>query len=147
MKISYPFEEISKLAEFTRINKIKVTLSELQSPHSSGTWIGVDWKSDAFTLWVHDEYQDLQRSQPLLSVLLVLREFELLDDATDYLHWLQLQGCNDAELRLLDYYKNIVDTHQYLLDRLEIEEFDSFVSDLDFQLNAGAAHYLRTMAK
>ena len=90
---------------------------------------------------IEDEYSDLKIENPLLHLLLVLRELAIIDDSRDFLDWCNIQNINSIEL--LDYYKNAI----FLIDLIKKEtyknEIDYFITDMDFELNSGVMKELR----
>ncbi|MDC8005041.1 hypothetical protein POV27_13345 [Aureisphaera galaxeae] len=96
----------------------------------------------AVEIQVQDEYNDLSRNNDLLSVVLCLRELEMIDEAENYEGWCFQNGIkgNEAlQVYFTEIEKVVPQLKQYFLDK----ELDSFISDWDFQLNAGAIQELR----
>jgi hypothetical protein len=97
------------------------------------------------TLYIDDEYSDVSHKNTLLNTELCLRALEDLDTSTDFLSW-----CNEVQLnpnnpKLLEYYKTATQFCAQISACFKNNKVASFVSDLDFSLNAGAAHYLRKL--
>ena len=97
----------------------------------------------SFPIYIQDEYDDLTLNNPLLNLCLVLREFEIYHESSDYLNWCNTQGVNTSNETLRQYYMNLGNTYT-AIEKL-IGKIDSQISDLDFQLNAGAAWELRNI--
>ena len=90
-----------------------------------------------------DEYGDLQIDNELLHLVIALREIETIEAATDYLDWCKQLNLNASNDRLLLYYKKIIDQIFDFKALFEDGKITSFISDLDFQLNAGSIQLLR----
>ncbi len=96
----------------------------------------------SFELYVDDEYSDLAIGNPLLSLCLVLRELETFQEEEDLLRWSNSKSLNPGSPAVLNYYKKL--SKIYAEIEQELGKIDSQISDLDFQLNAGAVQILRT---
>ncbi len=95
--------------------------------------------------YIHDEYNDLQFNDPSVRVVLALREFELVEESTDYLHWCTMMGIEANSEVIRNYYKDTVSIIPKFKSYFKRNEITSFISDLDFQLNSGAMQFLRKL--
>ena len=95
----------------------------------------------SFEFYVDDEYKDFDIDNPVLHLCLVLRELEGYELADDYLIWCKERFIDPADSQALVNYRNLGRIYS------EVEKIigtiDSHISDLDFELNAGAAQSLR----
>lgn len=96
-----------------------------------------------FNLYLDDEYDDRELDSQLLNVVLALNSLDHLQDASDYLVWCNQLNLNPAVKGLLDYYKEAIKFSDQCLSFFSDDKINSFISGLDFELNAGAAQYLR----
>ena len=98
-----------------------------------------------FNVMIEDEQDDLMLNDSRVNVVLVLRELELIHHSSDYLHWCRLQGllCHADRGKLHSYYQNIVWMLPKLYQLFGKNEIETFISDLDFELNSGAMQFLR----
>lgn len=94
-----------------------------------------------FEIYVDDQYQDLRLNYPLLNLCLVLRELEGYDWADDLLVWSMERGLDSGDLQVLDFYREL--GRIYIQVEAILGKVDPFVSDWDFEMNAGAAQALR----
>lgn len=100
-------------------------------------------KNNSYLVLIQDEYNDLEIQNPLLHAVLVLREWEIIDDSIDYLDWCKAQGYPTKSEYLRQYYQDAVSKLSQISNYFEGGNITSFISDLDFQLNAGAVQFLR----
>ena len=97
----------------------------------------------SYKVFIHDEYHDLEIKNTLLHAVLVLREWEIIDDSTDYLDWCRQQGFPAKNEVLRQYYQEATANTPQITSYFKDSKLTSFITDLDFQLNAGAAQFLR----
>ena len=98
-------------------------------------------KGTIYPIYVDDEYTDLELDNPLLNLCLVLRALENYLDAEDYLVWCTQHGMDSGDSHAREYHMGLRSRVQNI--QKWIDPIDSFISDFDFELNAGAAQYLR----
>jgi len=96
-----------------------------------------------FKLYVDDEYHDLQNGNALLSLCIVLRALEDYVFSATYLEWCQCYMMDASAPQIIDYYKTLGNI--YVDIEKILGKITSYVSDYDFELNAGAAQALRKM--
>ncbi len=94
-----------------------------------------------FAVYVDDEYDDLKINSKLLAVCILMRTLESYDYADDYLVWCTQHGFNAANSLVKDHFQNLGDIVGWF--RSNDILINSFISDYDFELNAGAAQSLR----
>ena len=142
MKLNYP--EIKELKDFFKGHAINIKLLDEKPIGSHLTPVQFSIDGLVNTIHVIDEYNDLARKNKYLDLVVVLRELEMIEDSTDYLDWCKQQGLEVNNNLLMSYYqdmvKNIVDIRAYFPSG----EINSFISDWAFEMNAGAAQYLRS---
>ncbi|MCW5519461.1 hypothetical protein J1N09_06405 [Aureitalea sp. L0-47] len=97
----------------------------------------------AYPVFINDEYQDLELPDERIAIVLALREFEIIEESTDYLQWCKLQGITAHSEEIRSYYQETVNRIPELKKHFNSGELSSFITDLDFQLNAGAMQLLR----
>jgi hypothetical protein len=98
----------------------------------------------AYPVFINDEYQDLELPDKRIAIVLALREFELIEESTDYLQWCKLQGITAHSEEIRNYYQETVKRIPELKKHFNSGELSSFITDLDYQLNAGAMQWLRS---
>jgi hypothetical protein len=94
-----------------------------------------------FSLFIDDEYEDLAINNPILTFCLLLRELEDYDYALDYLEWCKHHDFDVSNSQVREYYLSLGSIYRDIENILG--EINSQVSDYDFELNAGAAQFLR----
>nr|WP_299384490.1 hypothetical protein [Allomuricauda sp.] len=94
-----------------------------------------------FEFYVDDEFHDLQVNNPLLSLCLALRELEGYRDEGPLEQWCKALMLDSENTQVTSHYRNLERIYPSLVSLLG--PIDSQISDLDFQLNAGAAQELR----
>ncbi len=137
------YSEINDIHNF--LNSNDVTIETILHPIISDSFVPLKLKiqNQFFIIQVNDEYNDLDNAKPLLNFVLVFRELELLNEATDYLDWCKQQSVDANNNLLINYYKNIIRVITNINSCFPDSKVTSFVSDLDFQLNSGVMQYLR----
>ncbi|XOV66695.1 MAG: hypothetical protein ACFHU9_13805 [Fluviicola sp.] len=95
----------------------------------------------SYFLFVDDEFEDFKINNSDLHLCLVLRSLENYKDSEDFLVWCTELGLPPSDIHVREYHlelRNIYPAIEKQLGRI-----DSFISDHDFELNAGAAQVLR----
>ena len=141
MNLSYP--ELDLLKKLVKTHAITITSSTSEAINDDLVPVILIIQNKEFLIQIMDEYNDLKVNNPLLNVVLVLRELEMINDSTDFLDWVKQQGLNSNNHKLLDYYTSICKRYDTLASYFPGDQLTSFVSDLDFQLNAGPVQMLR----
>ena len=98
-------------------------------------------KRTTYSIYIDDEFGDRDLESPLMNLCLVLRALENYLDAEDYLVWCTQHGIDSSSTLAREYHMglgNVVRDIQKWIDPI-----DSYISDFDFELNAGAAQFLR----
>lgn len=96
-----------------------------------------------YTVYVADEYEDLNYYNPILNFIIVFRAITIIDESKDFLLWCKQENLNPNNPELLDYYKDICNNIEDINNYFPNNKIDYFVSDLDFQLNTGVMQFLR----
>ena len=137
------YPEISKLEHIYESNDIYVFLRKEIYLGEDKEYKGVSLqiRDTLIELFVADEYGDLNESNQLLSLCLVLRELEQYQEAGDYLVWCRYNSLDPSDEQVRAYHMDL----RFLSRNIEslLGEIDSCISNLDFELNAGAVQWLR----
>ena len=96
---------------------------------------------DSYEIFIDDEFQDFSTKNIDLHLCLVLRSLEAYQEADDFLVWCTHLGLNASNNEVRRHHMDLDTTYREVEKR--IGSIDSFINDLDFQLNAGAAQALR----
>ena len=140
MKQKYP--EIDALKKFYDTNNILI--QNITPSIFEGVFVITILLNDiSHKVFIQDEYRDLEIKNTLLHAVLVLREWEIIDDSTDYLDWCRQQGFPAKNEVLRQYYQEATANTPQIISYFKDNKLTSFITDLDFQLNAGAAQFLR----
>ncbi len=136
------YSEIESLKQFAAATHCKVVVD------SNNSILGVSSlcfqiKELVIQVLILDEYNDLTINNALLHLELVLREFTALTQEPDFLTWCKSQGLDANNTQLLTYYKNAINELPNIVHAVYPLTLENKVSDLDFQLNSGAAQALR----
>ena len=94
-----------------------------------------------FHLFVDDEYDDLRLNYPLLNLCLILRELEGYEFTSHYETWCQERFFDPENEQVRENFKHL--SKVYMEVEKILGKIDSYVSDFDFEMNAGAAQKLR----
>ena len=137
------YKEIDLLNDLIEKQQLRlVSISELYEGISLIP-VQFQFQNKVFEVLIDDEYNDLSIKNNTLNILLVLRSLAIIDDSKDYLEWINFHNQNASSIKLLDYYKNIIPTIENIKSTFKDGEIECFISDLDFELNAGAMQLLR----
>ncbi|MCT4623373.1 MAG: hypothetical protein N4A46_07090 [Schleiferiaceae bacterium] len=141
MDLKYP--EIEKLNEvfikhkaFTKIDRRFTLAGDEYYPK-----VHFELSGTHFEIYVDDEYDDLRKNYPLLNLCLVLRELEGFDYSRNYEVWCQerYKEIKNPQVKAnFDHLEEVYNSVEKILGKI-----DSFVTDFDFEMNAGAAQALR----
>ncbi len=97
--------------------------------------------SQQWTLFLFDEFKDLNHPNALLHLELLLMEIEMYVDSEDFLSWCKELGVDAGCAQAINYYRELDQVAFDLGTRLQRSE--GLLCPMDFELNAGAAQYLR----
>ncbi|MBV1924138.1 MAG: hypothetical protein KUG68_08930 [Flavobacteriaceae bacterium] len=137
------FSEIELLKQFKKKFDTCINRIEIDKIDNQLYPLELTINQKKYIVQTDDEYGDLQIDNELLHLVIALKEIETLEASTDYLNWCKQLNLNASNDKLLSYYKEII-SHIYDFKNLfEDGIITSFISDLDFQLNAGAIQLLR----
>ena len=140
MKQKYP--EIDALKKFYDTNNFLI--QNITPSIFEGVFVTTILLNEiSYKVFIQDEYHDLEIKNTLLHAVLVLREWEIIDDSTDYLDWCRQQGFPAKNEVLRQYYQEATVNTPQITSYFKDNKLTSFITDLDFQLNAGAAQFLR----
>ncbi len=136
------FPEIIALQELYTKFDIEIKVSETEFlGYEDYPLVEFIIKNRKFKFFVDDEYQDFKIENPLLHLCLVLRELESYQEAEDYLVWCRQRMIDPTDSKARDNHMTLVSVYRNI--QMILGEIDSQITDLDFQLNAGAAQELR----
>ena len=134
------YHELEKLATYFNVNNIKIK-SNVSKDIQSFKALELNLNNSIFTIYIDDEYNDVNEANPLLCFFLILRELEIYNDSTDYLNWCKQVGVNADDEQLRQYYITLGTSYKKIEKILG--EIDSCISSLDYQLSTGAIKKLR----
>ena len=137
------FSEIHALEKIYHDHKVKIRVSEDDFSFTAlgHVWITFTLNNHTFVLLVDDEYKDFSIDNSLLHLCLVLRELETYYEEEDLLAWSKHKYVDPGNSKILDYYRSL--SNIYTQVEQILGNIDSHVSYFDFEMNAGAAQFLR----
>jgi len=135
--------QIDEIKRFVTKHKIRVQKNTKILIASPLVPVDLSIGASQYTVQINDEYNDLACNNHLLHVILVFRELALLSDATDFLQWCTQNDCDASNPQMLTYYKDLCNRMEEITSYFPSNEINYFITDLDFQLNAGVIHFLR----
>lgn len=141
------YPEILALEKFIENHHVLISVLESTNAHHLFIPIQLSINNQILIVNIEDEYDDLELNNPIMNTLLTLKALSIIDDSDDFLHWLKLNQIKTYDNHLLDYYKDIVSKLNMIKSCFSDNDIDYFISDLDFELNSGAAQYLRQNSK
>ena len=137
------YPEIINIQTFIATRGITICLGKGVSIDKSLIPVNLKINDNTNTIHVIDEYDDLNYCNPVLNFIIVFRAMVTINESEDFLIWCKQEGLNPNNHKLLDYYKDICKAINDINSCFPNNEIDYFVSDLDFQLNAGVIQFLR----
>lgn len=137
------YPEIQQLKDFFTTHSVEITHLKYPQLGSGLKPVHFKCRNDSVIVHIKDEYADLLHNNPLLNLLLVLNELSMIAESTDFLNWCAENDVDARSEALRTYYQDILGFVTLFKTFFPKGEIDCFISDLDFQLNAGAAQYLR----
>ncbi len=138
------YPEINHIHSFIKKYDVVINIINSDKPQNGLTPLTLKLKNLEHVIYMMDEYDDLRFNNPLLNFVLVFRELELIADSTDYLNWCKQQSIDAHNDVLSAYYADLASALPDIAKCFPDYNITSFVSDLDFQLNAGVIQTLRT---
>jgi hypothetical protein len=137
------FPEILRLEKLIREHQILVHPIKglLLARREDIKGVSVQIGSKTFQLYVDDEYDDLDEKNQVLALCLVLRELEQYDDAEDFLVWCNYKNLSPDSVKARNHHMELGQTFRDI--EAILGNIDSQISDLDFELNSGAAQWIR----
>ncbi|NNJ80881.1 MAG: hypothetical protein HKP11_01690 [Flavobacteriaceae bacterium] len=137
------YPEIRALKDFIRQHSVSVDASPDNQDIFNLVPVIFTIQNKKQHCYIHDEYDDLQLNDPCVKVVLALREFELIEESTDYLNWCTMMGIEANSEVIRNYYQDTVRIIRKFKAYFKRNKITSFIPDLDFQLNSGAMKSLR----
>jgi hypothetical protein len=98
-------------------------------------------KDRSIMVWIDDEYDDFDKTNPELNLLLVLYSLETYNESTDIIEWSREMSIRSLSPKVLAYYKSLEDTIKYL-DSIGFN-MEPPISNYDFHFGAGETESLR----
>ena len=136
------YNELKKLTSLFNKSNIEIIRNSRDNIQSFKT-LELNLNNNLFSIYIDDEYNDVNEANPLMCFFLILRELEIYRDSTDYLDWCKQLGVNANDDQLRQYYISLEATYTELEKILG--EIDSCISSLDYQLNTGVIKKLRSL--
>lgn len=140
METEYP--EIKALQDFYTTQKVQL-LNLDTLPIEDSFLVSVTIQDKSIQILIQDEFDDFYIQNRLLHVVLALNELVIIEESTDYLDWCNQQGYSANNEFLRSYYQTMIKELPTLSSYFPKGKLTAFISDWDFQLNAGAAQFLR----
>jgi len=138
------YPEIQQLKDFYTTHGVEIMYLKDHQLGFGLKPVQFTFREHNIVIQINDEYDDLLDKNPLLNLLLVLAELSFIDESTDFLNWCAENDVNASSEKLRMYYNEILVFVTKFKTYFPEGIIDCFISDLDFQLNAGAAQYLRS---
>ena len=136
------YNELKKLTSLFNKSNIEIIRNSRDNIQSFKT-LELNLNNNLFSIYIDDEYNDVNEANPLMCFFLILRELEIYRDSTDYLDWCKQLGVNANDDQLRQYYISLEATYTEIEKILG--EIDSCISSLDYQLNTGVIKKLRSL--
>lgn len=140
-KTDYP--EIKALRDIYKKHKVKIAVSNKDFLGGNTDYYAIKFTlgDQTFNMYAYDEQSDFKIDNPLLNLVVVLRELDYYKDSHDYLLWCLELKLDSANTQVLSYYRSLGAIYR------EIEKvmgkIDPIFSDWDFEMNIGGIKYLR----
>ena len=137
------YPEIIHIQNFIAARGISIWLGKKNSIDENLIPVVLKLGNDTYTVHEMDEYDDLNYHNPVLNFIIVFRTITIIDESEDFLVWCRQEDLNPNNHKLLNYYKTFCSSIDNINSYFPDNKIDYFVSDLDFQLNAGVIRFLR----
>ena len=136
------YNELEKLTSYFKRNKIEIKRNASKDIQSFKA-LELNLNNNLFSIYIDDEYNDVNEDNPLMCFFLILRELEIYQDSTDYLDWCKQLGVNANDEQLRQYYFTLGKSYKKIEKILG--KINSCISSLDYQLNTGVVQELRSL--
>jgi len=136
------YSELVKLTSYFKRNKIEINRNASKDIQSFKA-LELNLNNNLFSIYIDDEYNHVNETNPLMCFFLILRELEIYKDSTDFLDWCKQLGVNADDEKLRQYYISLESTYSEIEKKLG--QIDSCISSLDYQLNTGVIKQLRSL--
>ena len=142
-KPDFGYQEINQLNDFYVKYKFssKIDRSEVLGGKTYYPKVNFTLLNQQFYLFVDDEYDDLKKNYPLLNLCLILRELEGYKYANEYEIWYQERYLESSDKKIKSNFRHLKQTYSEIIKI--VGKINSYISDFDFGMNAGAAQKLR----
>ncbi|NOY51354.1 MAG: hypothetical protein GXO88_12450 [Chlorobi bacterium] len=140
--LNYP--EINTLKEMIRKHNIKISVSQKKFLGNKEGFHAVSFTlgGKTFEIYADDELSDFDIKDPILDLLVVLRELAYYKNCYDYDLWCSEQMLDLKDITVLSYYRSLGGIYREIEHILG--KIDPLISDWDFEMNIGAIRFLRT---
>jgi hypothetical protein len=140
--INYP--EIIALKEMIKEHSIKISVSQKKFLGNKDNYHAVHFTLDGktFDMYADDELSDFDFSEPVLDLIVLLRELMYYKNCYDYDLWCSEQMLDLKDITVLSYYRSLGGIYREIEHILG--KIDPLISDWDFKMNIGAIKFLRT---
>ena len=135
---------ISQLRNAISQNNIELRISKTPLVFLDASMRKIDVSINEFeaSLFIDDEYKDIDSASPLLLLNMVLMECTWYLEEDDYLTWCTSKNLNPSNVEVRTYYMELGEMISGIKSLLPNIEHTSF---FDWQLNAGDAQFLRRL--
>jgi hypothetical protein len=139
------YPEIKALQKLILDYNIKIEVIEKVNLAEKSYYPLVHFKlnDEHLNLYVEDEYGDFKLGNKLLNLCLVIRELENFKEANGFIEWCKWQMFEPNDSEVIHHFQNLSVCYQFF--EKSFGEVNSYVSNYDFEMNAGAAQMLRNM--
>ncbi|CAG5081563.1 hypothetical protein [Parvicella tangerina] len=132
------YPEIAKLRSFLDGRKVRFKKLKKDDPYFFPVQLKINqhqWK-----IYIDDEYEDFNSAKPLSCLYLILLALDTYEYAEDYLDWCNQYNLDAANMKWLDYFKELDKIYHEIEDVLG--EIDPCISDYDYTLRTGVVDEL-----
>jgi len=141
--INSKYEEVQNLIEFFKKFEVHIDIFEKEYLANNKNYKAVSIKltNKTFKLFIDDDLLDSSYNNPILNLILVLRELEKYNEVEDFLDWCNESGFEPENTEVLSYYKDLATIYRDI--ESTVGKINSYVSNWDYEMGSGPMSELR----
>ena len=137
------YPEIKVLKDIYQKHNVKIVVSNKDFLGGNTDYHAIEFTlgDETFNMFADDEQSDFQLNNPLLNLVVVLRELDYYTYSNDYLLWCTELKLDSVNTQILSYYRSLSAIYRDI-EKI-MGKIDPIFSDWDFEMNIGGIKFLR----